>query len=139
MKNVTYWIVAFCGMVLLTACTGSEATRPCYTSGEDLKGCRKFHQGMFKYGDAPWAKYTIKRDCEFQYEYDENGTQQHKTKLEWVDNCNYNITFLEIADPKAQYLLNTTVNVKITSTTEDSYKYKISSDDYINELTIIKL
>lgn len=49
--------------------------------------------------------------------------------IEWLSDCQYTLTYIEVNNPKAKSLVGVKFTVDITSTSEDSYKYHAYNND----------
>lgn len=74
--------------------------------------CNILHNGTFKYGNSTTEiKVVIKGNKHI--EYHENGKYIIKSKLNWVNDCEYNMTMTEITIPNFPYKVGDIMNVKI--------------------------
>lgn len=104
MKNLTKLTLAF---ALLITLFGFKA----YQETSD-KGCEILHEGTFKYGDTDdEIKVVIKGES--HTEYHQGGKYIIKSKLVWVNDCEYNMTMTKITIPKFPYGKGDVMNVKI--------------------------
>jgi hypothetical protein len=76
------------------------------------KDCKIFHKGVFKYaGSKDEIKVVIKGKS--HTEFHNNGKYIIKSKLEWVNDCEYNMTMLKVTIPNFPYQKGDVMNVKI--------------------------
>lgn len=71
-------------------------------------------EGTFKYLDVPddpSAYFVI--DGKRHTEYHENGKYTMKSKLEWIDNCTYELTLRKSENPALDFKRGTTMRVTI--------------------------
>lgn len=85
--------------------------------------CELFKNGTFKYSDEIYSNTIIERNNEFQIEKDEANI--FKYKIDWINNSNYILTYLEVSDRKFDYLIGEKIYVEIIDILEDgSYIYR---------------
>ena len=85
-------------------------------------GCTEFRTGTFKnFENGVWTNTIIERTSEFQIERNVETGISSKDKIEWLDNCTYQLTpVLYNNKPVADKL--TKIIVRIISTENDSYE-----------------
>ncbi len=74
------------------------------------KDCSMLHKGTFKYGDTEFTgiiKIKGNKHAEYHDKY------VIKSDLEWVNDCEYNMTITKITVPNFPYGIGDTMNVKI--------------------------
>lgn len=99
--------------------------------------CELFRRGIFKYNDGINSETIIERNNETQIEKDKNGTSKYK--IEWTNDTNYVLTYIEVSDKESQYLLGEKIYVEIIEILEDeSYVYKSNLLDRTIVTGIIK-
>ncbi|AXB55985.1 hypothetical protein [Flavobacterium fluviale] len=85
--------------------------------------CKEFKNGTFKYNDGSYLDIIIERDDKFQIE--KSPTDFSKYQIEWTDDTNYVLTYLELSNKKLEYLIGEKIYVEIIDILEDgSYVYK---------------
>jgi hypothetical protein len=90
-------------------------------------GCDNFRNGKFKFIDPVLGTINIERRGESQIQVSDNG-EKVKFKVEWLNNCNYNLIPLETFS-NGTWSRDTTgliMNVEIVHTREKSYIYTSS-------------
>ncbi len=84
--------------------------------------CLILHEGTFKYGDKDHeVKVVIKGKN--HTEYHENGKYVIKSKLEWVNDCEYNMTMTKITIPNFPYGVGDVMNVRINEVVGNEIYY----------------
>jgi hypothetical protein len=84
---------------------------PAWVSAQS-KDCKIMHQGKFKYmADAEEVIVTIQDSS--MTEYHQGGKYTIKTRIDWVSDCEYNITVLKVTVPSFALGTGDEVNVKI--------------------------
>jgi hypothetical protein len=72
------------------------------------------HHGTFKYGNLDdEVTFTIKG--KHHVEYHDNGKYYIKSKIDWVNECEYNMTMKKITLPNFPYHPGDVMNVRIDS------------------------
>jgi hypothetical protein len=85
--------------------------------------CLEFRNGTFKYNDGSYSDIIIERDYKFQLEKNQN--EFSKYKIDWIDETNYVLTYLEVSNKKLDYLIGQKIYVEIIDILDDgSYVYK---------------
>lgn len=78
----------------------------------DNEDCKILHSGTFIYGNTPdEIKVVIKGKNHI--EYHDNGKYIIKSKLDWVSDCEYNMTMTKITIPDFPYAIGEVMNVKV--------------------------
>lgn len=77
----------------------------------DEGDCTILHEGTFKYGGNHNIKVVIKANK--HTEYHNGGKYVIKSKLVWVNKCEYNMTIEKINLPDFPFKKGDTMNVKI--------------------------
>jgi len=99
--------------------------------------CREFKNGIFKYNDGAYSDIIIERDEKFQIEKNQNDFSKYK--IDWINDTNYMLTYLELSDKNLQYLIGEKIHVEIIEILEDgSYVYKSNLLDRTRITGIIK-
>ncbi len=99
--------------------------------------CELFRNGTFKYDDGSNSGITIERNNETQIEKDKNKTSKYK--IEWTNDTNYILTFIEVSDKQSEYLIGEKIYVEIIEILEnESYVYRSNLLDRTIVTGIIK-
>lgn len=78
----------------------------------ETNDCLILHEGTFIYGDSEEViKVVI--EGENHTEYHNDGKYIIKSKLDWVNDCEYNMTMLKVTIPNFPYGVGDVMNVKI--------------------------
>lgn len=75
--------------------------------------CEIMHQGTFVY-NAETNPVKVVIDGVNHTEYHSGGKYHIKSTIEWVNECEYNMTMTEVTIPKFPYQKGAIMNVKIT-------------------------
>lgn len=82
------------------------------TYAQSSENCQTLHRGVFTYGEADdLVKVNIKGRK--QIEYHDNGKYYIKSKIKWVNDCEYNMTMKKITIPDFPFGKGDVMNVKI--------------------------
>jgi len=88
-----------------------------------ISKCLEFRSGTFKYNDGSYSDVIIERDDEFQLEKSQDDVSKYK--IDWIDETNYTLTYLEVSNRKLDYLIGQKIYVEIIEILDDdSYVYK---------------
>lgn len=99
--------------------------------------CKEFKNGTFKYNDDSFPNLTIERDHNYQTE--KSHDHFSKYKIDWINDTNYVLTFLEVSDKDSSYLIGEKIYVEIIDILDDgSYVYKSNLLDRTFTTGIIK-
>jgi len=102
-----------------------------------ISKCKEFKKGIFKYNDGAYSDIIIERDEKFQVEKNQSGFSKYK--IDWINDTNYVLTYLEVSDKNLEYLIGEKMNVEIIEILEDgSYVYKSNLLDRTRITGIIK-
>lgn len=86
-----------------------------FTSLEsDDNDCSILHKGTFIYGN-PGNEIKVVIKGKNHTEYHNNGKYIIKSKLDWVNDCEYNMTMTKVTIPNFPYGIGDVMNVKIDS------------------------
>jgi hypothetical protein len=77
-----------------------------------LKDCKLMHQGKFKYM-AGEEEVIITIQDSSMVEYHQGGKYIIKTRIDWINDCEYTITILKVTVPEFALGTGDQVNVKI--------------------------
>ena len=87
----------------------------CLASTKKATGdCQLLHHGTFKYGDSQ-TEIIVKIKGSKHVEYHEDGKYIIEFNLDWVNECEYNMTMTNVTLPNFPYGLGDIMNVKIDS------------------------
>lgn len=99
--------------------------------------CKCFRTGKYTYKEEPYELVQIKRTKKIQTEYNPKDNLTLKFKIEWIDSCEYVLTYLSVSESKYEYLIGTTIKTKIHRIiSENEYTY---IDAWGNEYTILRV
>lgn len=99
-----------------------------------IPDCSKFHTGKFKIVSPDDLRTVIiERTKDLQIETQLQDKSVTKMSVEWVDDCNYILRYIESTNPKMDEYAGTELRIKIMETTNDSFKFKATMEgvDYI--------
>ena len=74
--------------------------------------CKIMHKGTFVYGNEK-SKVRVEINGKNHIEYHDGGKYIIKSKLDWVSDCEYNMTMSEVTIPNFPYNVGDVMNVKI--------------------------
>jgi hypothetical protein len=74
--------------------------------------CQILHKGTFKYGSAS-NEVIVKIKGKKHTEFHNNGKYIIESKLDWVNECEYNMTMTKVTIPDFPYRSGDIMNVKI--------------------------
>jgi hypothetical protein len=80
----------------------------------DNNDCLILHKGTFTYGN-PGNEIKVVIKGKNHTEYHNNGKYIIKSKLDWVNDCEYNMTMTKVTIPNFPYGIGDVMNVKIDS------------------------
>ena len=84
--------------------------------------CEIMHNGTFYYGNSTKeVKVVIKGNN--HTEYHNNGKYIIKSKLDWVSDCEYNMTMKKVTIPNFPFKVGDVMNVKIDKVEENNIYY----------------
>ena len=99
--------------------------------------CKLFRSGTFKYNDGINLETTIDRNNETQIEKSKGETSKYK--IEWTNDTNYILTYIEVSNKESEYLVGEKIYVEIIEILdEESYVYKSNLLDRTVVTGIIK-
>lgn len=76
--------------------------------------CKIAHRGTFVYGSGSTFVKVVITENEHT-EYHNNGKYYIKSKIKWINNCEFVVTFTEITIPDFEYTKDDQMYVKINS------------------------
>ena len=76
------------------------------------KNCKIMHEGRFRYMADDEEVIVVIKDS-VMTEYHRDGKYTIKTKIEWLNDCEYNITVIKVTVPHFTLGTGDQVNVKI--------------------------
>ncbi|MET4083725.1 hypothetical protein ABIB40_003697 [Pedobacter sp. UYP30] len=85
--------------------------------------CLKFKTGTFVYKEALLKNVVIERTKKIQKEYDSKTGLKINYKINWVSDCEYELTQIWSNKKEVLEKNGALIKVRITSTTNDSYDY----------------
>ena len=74
--------------------------------------CEILREGTFEYGNAP-DNIRVVINEETHTEYHNNGKYIIESKLNWINECEYNMTMVRVTIPNFPYNVGDVMNVKI--------------------------
>jgi hypothetical protein len=84
--------------------------------------CIILHKGTFKYADTP-EEIIVKIKGTKHTEYHNNGKYIIESDINWVNDCEYNMTMTKITIPDFPYGPGDVMNVKIEKVIENEIYY----------------
>lgn len=105
----------------------------------DSVNCQNFRTGKFSYKGEPYNGTIIKRSARRQIEINESG-RKLIYQIDWVNDCEYNLTFLKVKKGNALQKRGDVINVKIIESTKYSYVYfaVFNGKEYSQTIWIVK-
>lgn len=89
-------------------------TQTAFKTAENDKGCSILRKGTFVYGDSQDEIQVVIKGAKHT-EYHNNKKYIIESKLDWVNDCEYNMTMVKITIPNFPYKVGDMMNVKIDS------------------------
>lgn len=86
--------------------------------------CNNFRIGVFKYENPVFSDWTVTRKDSIQIEYDKGSNLKMVGAINWVSDCKYNLTYIEVSDPKQKNLIGVKLTVDINAISRDEYTYQ---------------
>lgn len=104
------------------------------------KNCSKFRTGTFKYPNPEFKNFIITRNDSTQIEVNKQNNDRLISAIEWLSDCKYTLTYIEVSNPKDEDLLNVKITVDVTNISGNSYTYHAynNDDSIIGEMLKIK-
>lgn len=84
----------------------------CHAQSDKLLDCKILHNVKLKYADAPNRNDFVVIKDNKHVEYLKNGIYYIKSDLNWINECEYNVTMTEITLPNFPYKVGEVMNVK---------------------------
>ncbi len=106
---------------------------------EPANDCAIVHEGTFNYqGEAGIVKVVI--NGKKHTEYHNDGKYYIKSKIEWVNECEYNMTIQKVNIPDFPFGKGDIMNVKITSVKGKNVYYtsKVNGSEFNGMMTKVK-
>ena len=100
-------------ILLLSACDSRKKSRV---------SCTKWHTGSYEIVDNQ-RNILIEREGTIQTETDRNTSSYTKFQIQWIDNCTYQLKFLEGEEGVYQVWKDNYMEVVITGPTSSGYTY----------------
>ena len=104
-------------VLLLTICFS------CDNRKSSKVNCTKWHTGLYEIVDGQ-RNILIERDRNTQTETDRNTSSYTKFVINWIDNCTYQLKFLEGEEGVFQVWKDNYMEVVITGPTAKGYSYR---------------
>ncbi|WP_196892754.1 hypothetical protein [Aureivirga marina] len=94
--------------------------------------CEKFKSGKFKIDDKISGVTEVTRNGSQQIEHNLDTGVKIELKIEWIDHCNYKLSFVKILEnPKNEKVLeDVNSQVEIIKGSGSGYDYKIKFDKF---------
>ena len=83
--------------------------------------CKILHSGTFKYYGE--NEIVVKIKGKKHIEYHNQGQYVIESKLQWVNDCEYNMTMTKITIPNFPYKVGDMMNVKVEKVVENEIYY----------------
>lgn len=100
--------------------------------------CVKFHNGKYIIKDD-LLDFYCERTGNIQYEISEHLNVNSEYTIEWVSDCEYNLTFVRTNNKKLSiFKPGDIINVKITAVRENEYDCVIDYGNHKNMVTMIR-
>ena len=74
--------------------------------------CKILHKGTFEYGNDKF-KVRVEINGNNHTEYHDGGKYIIRSTIEWISDCEYNMTMTEITIPNFPYKVGDVMNVKV--------------------------
>ena len=94
--------------------------------------CKFLKHSKLKYTDIQDPTNKIVIDNNSHIEYFENGKYFIKSKLDWVSECEFNATMIEITLPNFPFKPGEVMNVKIVKIENGKVYCKLRVEDFTN-------
>lgn len=89
--------------------------------------CAYFKTGQFRIADqASGYEAMIERDENYQTEYTKGTGNIAKYKIDWKDDCNFELELVETNDKQAQDFIGTKLAIQIKDIKELTYSFDIT-------------
>jgi hypothetical protein len=106
-------------------------------SDSECKKCDIYKKGEFRYVDTLYSDTKIIRRKGIQIEKNDNLKMEFK--IDWQSPCEYSLTYLNVSQKEAEYLLGETINIKIIGILENGdYVYYSNLNDQTKITGVIK-
>jgi hypothetical protein len=127
MKSLRNWW--FIGMI----CLGNFL----YGQSKNLE-CKPLHEGKFLIKDPQNGNLIIERNKKYQKEIAENGSIVLRLKVNWIDDCTYELHFDKVlkAPNKKAYaqMMQQPVRIEILEINEQNHKIRATMDGAEGEI-----
>ena len=111
-KNLNHFLASLLFALILAACA----------DGSDKLSCEDFKTGTFEYYEDS-IRIEVERFENMQIEKTPFGDSKYD--IEWLSDCEYTATLAETDFQALEQKIGTVYELEITSTTEDTYAYRI--------------
>ena|SRR5688572_5478815 len=101
--------------------------------------CKIMRNGTFVYGNpSSEVKVVIKGDKHIEYHHE--GKYIIKSRIKWLNDCEYNMTMTEITIPQFPYTVGDIMNVKITRVEGNNifYTSTVKGNSWEGQFTKVK-
>jgi hypothetical protein len=102
--------------------------------------CSTIKNGTFMYNDIVSSSIVVIKK-KWHYEYSADKKTMMKSKLEWLNDCEYKATLIKNTRPDMQHVpIGTVMRIRITSVQGDVFNYTgiINGDTFMGSLRKIK-
>ena len=94
-----------------------------FSCNSQPKNCTYFKTGTFKYTATEFQNITIIRNDSIQIETDSKLGLKFISSIEWLSECRYSVTLLEVNRKYYDSIIGNTLDIDIISANEKSYEY----------------
>jgi len=105
--------------------------------------CKAFKNGKFKTSKEDMEHSIIERTGDVQIEFGEISQLKVELKVDWIDDCHYTLTLVQVLENPKEIPINTNVvySVTITATSENAYTQYVSNNvnDFIDTSEMIRI
>lgn len=103
-----------------------------------IESCKDLHKGTFIYGDSEdEIKVVIKGKKHI--EYHDNGKYFIKSKLDWIDDCSFNMTMKKVTIPNFPFGKGDVMNVQVDKIENNQIYYTANVKDISWDGILIKV
>nr|WP_297914994.1 hypothetical protein [uncultured Allomuricauda sp.] len=103
------------------------------------KVCEKFRTGSFKHIGVDGINTLIERNDTIQIETNPDKGSKLIASINWLSDCQYRLTYIDVNVPDYKFLIGTSFNVDIVPISKNTYKYTAYDDSYKIEGEILKI
>lgn len=92
--------------------------------------CSDFKTGTFKYTDSNSLEWIVIRSDSFQTEFNKTNNLKIKGKINWLSECSYSLTYIEVNNNLNDTILGTKIKVDIVDLHKNSYTYIVKYKNF---------